>query len=259
MPVFPESKRVIYDRNTLTEVVCQLRFPTILRIDASAPADFQDDVRAAYPLFAKTSSQSLPPGLPPEIARMLASDFVLNGSAHEFQSEDRVWKLSLTKEFVALATTKYSRWEDFRLHLETPLNSLKKIYGPAFYVRIGLRYRNVIDRNALGISSGWADLIAQHVLGELADEDIGPRIESAARDVVISLDGGANVRLQHGLGVDNETQQKVYVIDADYHTAERTEVDHAITTLDRFNAESGKLFRWCITEGLHNAMGPNPA
>lgn len=258
MPVFTESARVIYQNNTLDEVVCQLRFPTILRIGASPPADFQDAVRESYPLFVVKSSPQLPPNLPPEIARMLDADLSSSGSAYEFSTEDQSWKLSLTNEFVALTTNNYRRWEDFRTHLEAPLKFLQQIYSPSFYVRIGLRYRNVIDRSALGIECDWNDLITPHILGELSTDGIGDRIETAARDVVIRLENSGKVRLQHGLHVNKETKQNVYVIDADYHTAQRTEVDNAIATLDRFNAESGHLFRWCITERLHKAMDPQP-
>ena len=60
---FPSIERVIYQNNTLGEVVCQLRFPTILRIEASSPADFQDAIREAYPLFITKKSPELPPGM----------------------------------------------------------------------------------------------------------------------------------------------------------------------------------------------------
>jgi hypothetical protein len=38
---FPEAERVIYSRNPLAEVACQLRFPRILALDERIPADFQ--------------------------------------------------------------------------------------------------------------------------------------------------------------------------------------------------------------------------
>ncbi|WJI52911.1 TIGR04255 family protein [Mesorhizobium sp. C089B] len=65
---FPNSERVIYARSPLVQVICQIRFPKILRIEASPPADFQDQVRDLYPIV----EQQLPPGmqdLPPEVAK----------------------------------------------------------------------------------------------------------------------------------------------------------------------------------------------
>lgn len=254
MPVFPQSERAIYQNNTLDEVVCQLRFPTILRIDAAPPVDFQESVRASFPLYVAKNAPELPPNVPPEFAQMLPANFPSSSSAFEFSTEDQEWKLSLTKEFIALTTSNYVQWEDFSTRLEAPLESLRQIYEPSFYVRIGLRYQNVINRRALGIEDGWRELIKEHMLGEIATESIGDRVEESLRNVLIRLENGGKVRLRHGLRDNNDEQ--VYIIDADYYTTQRTEVDNARRTLDGFNAESGNLFRWCITERLQRAMEP---
>src|SRR5260370_1097479 len=66
---FPDSPRVIYNTNPLEEVICQLKFPPILKIESVPPATFQDEIRSTYPLF-----QDIPGTLidvPPEIAKML--------------------------------------------------------------------------------------------------------------------------------------------------------------------------------------------
>ncbi|MBL8785507.1 MAG: TIGR04255 family protein, partial [Deltaproteobacteria bacterium] len=49
----PESPRVIYASNPLADVICQVRFPRILRIDNELPADFQDAIRGQFPHFAE--------------------------------------------------------------------------------------------------------------------------------------------------------------------------------------------------------------
>ena len=38
---FDKDKRVKFRRSPLDEVICQLRFPTILKIDQNLPVDFQ--------------------------------------------------------------------------------------------------------------------------------------------------------------------------------------------------------------------------
>ena len=40
--MFSNEPRVIYRRNQLGEVICQLRFPEILAIAAKPPVDFQE-------------------------------------------------------------------------------------------------------------------------------------------------------------------------------------------------------------------------
>ena len=49
--MFSNQPRKIYRRNQLIEVICQLRFPEILKIEAHEPADFQDAIRQVYPQF----------------------------------------------------------------------------------------------------------------------------------------------------------------------------------------------------------------
>ena len=65
---FPESKRVVYQQNPLVEVICQIRFPTILQIGSEEPTAFQNSVRAEYPLYEKADR---PGKLPREISELL--------------------------------------------------------------------------------------------------------------------------------------------------------------------------------------------
>ena len=58
--MFSNQPRKIYRRNQLIEVICQLRFPEILKIEAHEPADFQDAIRQAYPQYGKSSSRCRP-------------------------------------------------------------------------------------------------------------------------------------------------------------------------------------------------------
>jgi uncharacterized protein (TIGR04255 family) len=129
---FPDSPRILYGKNPLVEVICQLRFPPILRIDSELPAVYQERIRHQYPLFrqARTLDQQL--GVPKEIAEKLAIDLgqVAPGASYEFVSADENWTVSLTRNFLALSTRKYERWEQFTDQLQHPLQSLIDVYKP---------------------------------------------------------------------------------------------------------------------------------
>ena len=60
--MFSSSERKILEKNQLLEVICQLRYFDILKIDASEPVEFQEAIRAEYPQYAKKVEQ-----LPPQI------------------------------------------------------------------------------------------------------------------------------------------------------------------------------------------------
>lgn len=262
--LFPDSDRVIYSKNPLAEVICQLRFPRILRIDSELPAQFQDLIRSEFPGFTEGPAAELGP-LPPELARIVGLDRALprGQQRYDFTSADGVWKVSLTSQFLALTTSKYERWEGFKEHLRGPIAALQRVYAPAFFSRIGLRYQDVIRRSTLGlVSDPWGTLLASHVLGELCEPGIEEAALHVARQLLLRLDdAGDSVRVQHGFARSQapEDDETCYLIDGDFFLEARTEPQHVTTVLDRLNRESGKLFRWCITERLHDAMGPTAA
>jgi len=63
--LFPESERVIYEKAPLVQVICQLRFPQILRIESQLPVEFQERIRDAFPILEKTTASFPQPGLVP--------------------------------------------------------------------------------------------------------------------------------------------------------------------------------------------------
>ena len=113
-----DNRRYAYGKSQLIEVICQLRFPTILSIDTREPADFQETVRAAFPRY-QCQVEKLP-GVNGAPARTVNN--------HTFISEDGGYKLSLTKDFIALSTMRYTHWEDFAARLDEPLGQFIKIY-----------------------------------------------------------------------------------------------------------------------------------
>jgi uncharacterized protein (TIGR04255 family) len=257
--LFPESERVVYETNQLEQVICEVRYPEILRIDSEAPAGFQDRIRGEYPLFEKGSALKLE--LPPEIARILPLEVNFSGGpvVYNFISPDKRWKVGLTAASLTLSTGAYERWEDFRGHLASPLAALEHEYRPAFFSRIGLRYRNVIRPSTLDLDdSTLSSLLKRHIAGVLADPEVSRSIESATQQLVFQLpDEAGRTRLTHGLATHNKTGEKCYIIDNDLFTEARVEVKDAVQKLSLFNTVAARIFRWCIADRLHLAMRPH--
>ena len=55
--MFSQEERVIFSNNQLVEVICQLRFPTILAISAREPVDFQEAIRDVFPRYTLLGSE----------------------------------------------------------------------------------------------------------------------------------------------------------------------------------------------------------
>ena len=259
---FPEAPRVVYDLNPLDEVVCQLRFPPILKVETELPSSFQERIRGSFPYYESKPKLKLPPGLPADLAASLARELPIGqGQAtHEFTSADRFWTLSLTREFIALTCRRYERWERFRDRLRHPLEALLELYDPPFYTRIGLRYRDVIRRSQLELGdTSWGELLQPWIADVLGSPGVAGSVMHAAGEFLIRLSAPQSfARASHGLVLHPETQETCFLIDADFFDDRQTELFDAISRLDYFNRQAGLFFRWCIQDRLHEAMRPKP-
>lgn len=261
---FPPSDRLIYQKNPLRQVICQVRFPPVLLIEAEVPAEYQERIREAYPFYEQTVSGALE-GVPPEIARLVtAVGFGPAASkvAHQFEAADGSWKSTLTSSFLALTCTRYSRWEDFRAQFQRVHDALLAVYRPALLTRIGLRYQDLIVRSELGLdaSTPWRELIEPHLAGELGAPEIGDEVREVFRQASIDLPGGRMLTLRHGTearpGVDGSPAETCYSIDSDFYTEERTDPNDCLNILADLHEHAGRLFRWCITDRLHDRLEP---
>lgn len=258
--VFSTEERCIYDNNQLGEVICQLRFPEILTIGANVPVDFQEAIRAEYPQYSSRKEAPAPrlTGAPGNM-KLENQPATIN---YQFVSADGVWRVNLTSRFISLACSRYTRWEDFAAHLDKPLAAFIRIYKPAYFERIGLRYVNFISRKALALEGvPFRDLIHERYLGILADEEI--QEANAARSTVdaeFAIRGGCRVKLHAGPGQvrragksDGETK---FIFDQDLYMPGKVEIKLSAGALQTLHAQAWAIFRDAITDRLHNAMEP---
>jgi uncharacterized protein (TIGR04255 family) len=251
----PASPRVIYAKHPLTGVACQLNFPPILQIETEVPAAFQERIRQQYMVYEPSRTVNLPPEL--------INIPLRGGSAqHRFLDntpDSAVWSVTLTPTSLAMSTTHYERWEYFRQRFADPLAAFIEIYKPAFFTRVGLRYQNTIRRSNLGIKDvPWSELLHPYIAGILPVVDDEQDVEAIQTVNVLKLDEDRKVRLGHGMLIEDETSEPIYIIDNDLYSERKLEIQDAGTVLDSLNGASGNLFRWCITERLHNALEPGP-
>lgn len=258
--VFPAVTRVLYSKAMLHEVVCQVRFPADLRLEKDPPAEFQQRVRAMFPLLNR-KTQSVVGTLPPEVAKAFEAVVPPSGTntIWQFATEDGKTRLDLAKDKLTLTSRSYDRWEHFWKQFHEPLDAFVDLYKPPFFVRIGLRYQNLIRRSALGLNDvAWPELLRPLVLGELADDAVGRHAIEAARNLLVTLpEQEAKGRLQHGFAQIEGSEEQCYLIDCDFFI-ERSDVNHAHNAITYLHQYAARYFRWCITDRLHEAMEPGP-
>ena len=260
--LFPNSERVIYQKdNPLEEVICQFRFPSILRITEETPIKFQESIRDNYPHY--NLNLGVRGQLPQELVQLIPSDALgalqQSEKAYEFKSKDRNWTVSLTSTFMALTSKNYIRWEEFFDNLQKPFNEVINFYHPPFLTRIGLRYQNVIVRSKYGLQDAkWSELLNPAFAGIISSE-IEATVEDTTQVIVLNLgESVGKVRIRHGLVRNNTTNEICYLIDSDYFIDSERDVGDGLSIVSELKKRNTNLFRWCISERLHAAMEPNP-
>lgn len=255
---FPEVNRVIYKKNLLDEVICQVRFPPILKIDTETPAAFQELVRSTYPNLTESSELLFdfrvgPPHSPAEDFQQVRETRGIKN--YEFVSEDKKWKIDLTRNFLALSTKDYIRWEDFIGRFEKALQAFVGVYEPAAFTRVGLRYIDVIVRSKLGLEGvDWGELIQDYISGVLAVDSIKGEIKSYENTFQVALEGEGLVRVITKTVQSSASGEPCYLIDNDFFTIRKIRHEEVFPVLKNFHDCALNLFRWCIKDKLHHAM-----
>lgn len=262
--LYSDSRRVHYDRPQLNEVVCQLRFPSILTIGSKEPAEYQDTIRSMFPRYAAKQEQQPPKlvGIGTPGAKLEPSTPVTN---YYFLSADNKWKLNLTRDSISLSTVAYPGWEEFTRQFDLPLAEFIRIYKPAFFERISLRYVNIISRATLDLQGEpWRALISPAYLGPLSQEDVNESTTTKCSiDTDLALDSSCRAHIHAGPGLirrnvpgapqDNEVK---FIFDMDLSMSGQIDPRMAAAGLETLHAHSTPIFQGAITDRLHTALQP---
>ena len=258
--MFSNEKRCRYQKAQLAEVICQLRFPEILAISANAPVDFQEAIRGDFPQFLRRQETPAP-----KITGLPGNMTLQNQPAttnYQFATADNSWRVNLTSKFISLTCANYTCWEDFAAHLDKPLAAFIRIYKPAYFERVGLRYLNFISRRDLELEgTPFSQLIAPCYLGPLADPEVKEAAASRSSvDTEMAIRGGCRVKLHAGPGMVKrngvDDKEVKFVFDQDLYMPGQLPVNLSAGALQTLHSQADAIFRGAITDTLHEAMQP---
>ena len=221
---------------------------------------FQEAIRDEYPQYSVRKETPAP-----KITGAPGNFSLENQPAtvnYQFVSEDGVWRVNLTSTFISLACSRYPTWEDFALRLDKPLVAFIKVYKPAYFERVGLRYLNFISRKALNLdSTPFSELIAPIYLGPLSDEEVNEAASSRCSvDAELGIRGGCRLKLHAGPGLvkkNGQSDQEVkFIFDQDLFMPGKVPVNLSAGALQTLHSQAYSIFRGAITDTLHDAMEP---
>jgi uncharacterized protein (TIGR04255 family) len=258
---FKNVERVIFSKNPLISVTCQLRFPCILSIDKTTISVFQERIRETYPKYEML----------PESLHQLSHNFVQKEPPYNlpdswvnysFLSDDDSWAVNVTNTYLSLTTTKYRRWEEFETRLHAVLPFFVDTYKPAYFTRIGLRYINTICRVSLGVmNESWSALIQPFALGFLSCADVLSDVEGYVSTVELKMSDTVKARIITALGhvvKDSSSKEPSFIVDNDIFCSQKKQIDDANVTVNELHKYSTNIIRSIITDKLYKALEPKP-
>lgn len=240
----PDCEHRTFTRNPLEVVICQLRFDPVLKVHAGV-ADFQERVRHRFPRYEDRQGQLVefaPTGLQSRAVR-----------DHAFYSRTRPATIVLGDQSCSLEYRDHRDRNELLDDAELVFGALQDVFGGISAVRLGLRYVNRIDRDAiardLGRTLGWQDLIAEQFLslpggtGELAEVRFATEITRAVAS------GGA-MTARYGLLPIPDQSVPIFRLDVDRYTEQNVSVPRVPTMLGEFSNDIYRLFVTAIGKDL---------
>lgn len=267
------SDRVEYTKNPLAEVICQVQFQRTSIFDNGLPEALANYLKQnEFVVVSEEQTFSIALALvsgSPETHG--TPQQIPTGKVFHFATEDGSWKASVCANFLAITCTKYRNWADFYPRLVNLSEKVFSIVGETSALRIGLRYKDIIERESLGLDGvPWHDLIAPFLLGPLS-------LNSLSDDEVIDDSSFGNFLSQSTIRLEDcslllqsvmltsvDNSRRAFLIDSDFYidakdSASLYQSQSELTQkLEALHNNAGSLFRRSITEKLHVALGPKP-
>jgi uncharacterized protein (TIGR04255 family) len=261
MPL-PQYPSVIFSQTPLRLVICQVRFPVLLRFsDGAFVAPFHEAIAEEYP--TPDREQVLGWEISPEKGVQTSPPTTV----WRFNSADQAWSAVLGEAALTLEVRGYRAIDDFAPRFERLVVAARHHLGVRQRLRLGLRYINEFRRTDAETVADWAALFRPEFIGFVGTDLIeGNATQSAVQAQFETPQGTLNIR--HGLFTGAAVQPlpenagKFYLLDMDYFDSRAAPLEAAGTTqrLRAYNNVMYRYFRWAIGDGaLYESLEPQNA
>lgn len=246
----------------LVRVIAQVRFPVIASVERrDFIGPFQEQIRREYPVLRPEQSRSVVFG--PE-----GMTDTRETTAWRFHDPHSGWRVTLSPDFVALETDRYSNRDDFLARLERVLRALESHFDPRLIERLGVRY---IDRVTGPNLSALPDLVCPQVSGILASPLAGQVVQALSQSVFTLPDGGGFVTARWGQLAARSTIDPTleavdtpsWILDLDAYEVHQGlrqafDVQLIIARARSFAERIYSIFRWVVTDEFLRRYGAPP-
>lgn len=244
MPLnFPQVEDIHLAKAPLREVICQVRFPVILRIANEEPVELQEKIRARFPVLEVEHGVLVEmEGLKPKGQVGLAPP------SYHFHNQDRTCSVTLAPDFYALSSKAYKHWSGFSDDLDFISRAAHAEYAFPYATRIGLRYINVLEPKKIGLES------FNDVLSALRDELTVMLKTDAIQSPELALQriqavtNGDRFTFLYGLLHEGMPLEPKFMLDFDMYAEGNLMLEDLLDRCRRYHEFIYSAFRWCIPD-----------
>lgn len=262
------ADRVRYEVNPLIEVVAQLRFAPIFALEKNVLSAIQGQLHDAgfsvlklETLASITVTLNAPPSSDRISRAPQSSD---NTQIYHFSTEDELHTFSVCKDFVALTSRAYLDWQNFSAKLNMLCGIFEAGFTPIAITRIGLRYKDLIERESLGLDGRlWSDLLNPIVAGFLSTSGFVDGVDESCvlqqtSQTVLKLEDCELLLQSALLRATDSTKRQAFLIDTDFYVNSEppAQLKTALSLIDTIHSSANYVFQNCIKEPLSVALRP---
>lgn len=235
-----------YQKNSLTKVILNLKFPQILGLNENnPPSEFQRKIMKQFPYVHEKRGENVSFEFHPNKP-------VINREPKikwEFKSKNNLRTVSIDEESLIIEFSKYTVFEEFYEVAKFIFEQFTEIYNTGIF-RIGLRYINEI-REKKGNPRDWKDIINPSLIS-ISEDFLDPEDKLVRSMHVLELkEDDYHFRFQFGMFNSNypsRLTKKEFVLDYDCISTEDLEKEAVFNTIEKFHE--------IIDEWFNRSIGP---
>lgn len=240
------QRRRLYQNNPIKLVVCQIKFPLLTRFDETGfIAPVQSALSSRFPRVSQEQQFGMTFG-PQGVAQIPPTPL------WRFHELDGPWTVAVGRDFLALETQEYRRFEDLVDRLIASLGALAEL-DIEVRERIGLRYVNRLSVEDAQRPADWRPLIRSELLGVVGGPDLGDDVVQALEQIRLREPDGIVV-INHGYlsseASGNDGPHYLIDIDVFDETAVRFDAEEILTLVNSFHERLKDLFEISITDEM---------
>lgn len=244
------QRRLVYEKNPLKLVICQIRFPVLTRFEqAGFITPFEQALQTAFPRVAQEQQVvvAFGPGAP---------SAPVTSPSWRFQKLDGTASALLARDALTIETTAYVRFEEFEPTVRSAFAALRDL-GVGVRERLGLRYVNEIHHPEAATPSAWRHLLNPEILGMVGGELLGDDVIHALQNIRVR-DEDAVVVINHGfLGREAAANgHPFYQLDIDFGDERATpfDVEGSLNQVVSFHDRIKSLFEMSLSDPMRDHL-----